>query len=143
MPTHPNPSNDPVPTDGAVVSDLDLLTLSYGEIAIALHVAGLPARWRQMSTRDLIDLALHGVAKIGLDEVLRIYAQSHRVLVLLSAPGKAPAAEVSQARNQLRQIWPSRRSRQNAIDAAWTIFHPIKPKSEVVAHNTGHRWITN
>jgi hypothetical protein len=90
---------------------------------------------RQLPTRALIDLALQGIAKIGLDEVLRIYTESRRALALLSISEKTSGPERPRARNQLQHIWPSRCSRQNATDAAWTIFHPGKPQTAV--HSSG------
>jgi hypothetical protein len=119
-------------------AEIDVLTLGCGQIAVALHIAGLPARWRQLPTHALIDLALTGIAKIGLDEVLRISAESHRIVAALYRSAKTPEADVSAARNQLQRIWPSDRRRQNATDAAWTIFHPTS--SQASARNSGQHW---
>ena len=86
-------------------ADIDLLGLSCGEIAVALQIAGLPARWRRMPTSGLIDLAMAGIATIGLDEVLRIHAESRRVRNAQATTG----TDTSRERAQLERIWPSAR----------------------------------
>jgi hypothetical protein len=112
------------PTDQAAVefAEVAMLTLCTDAIAVALHVGGLPRDWRSLTHRALADVALAGIRRIGIEEVLRLKNETTRLRDVLARA--KPDADVSWERTQFRRIWSSLKGRQEAVDAAYTVMRP-------------------
>jgi hypothetical protein len=105
-------------------AEMAMLTLNVNAIAVALQVGGLPRDWRSSTHQALIDLAIAGIRKVGIEEVVRLKSETAQLEDALMRPGRRPEVEVERARRRFRQIWSSHRRCQEAVDAAYTILHP-------------------
>jgi hypothetical protein len=114
----------PQPTGhhAARTASANLCGLSNGQLAVAIHAAGIPTNWRTLSTAQIRDMALAGIGQLSLAEVLRI-DREFRALAL-SLYGKLrhnQTADVSAERAVLLRLWSSLSQEQAAVDLAYRL----------------------
>jgi hypothetical protein len=96
--------------------------LNNGELAVAIHTAGFPARWRGLSVTQIADLALTGIARLGLPEIHRISRESRTLALAMCEKRRHDAtADISVELQELRRIWSSPRREQAAVDLAFRL----------------------
>lgn len=122
------PATDPAPRptlDRVAVTALLIDGMSNGERAVAIHAAGIPTKWRTLSVDQITNMALTGLARLGLPEIRAIDCYS-RELALRS--------ESAATRAELRRIWTSHRLHQAATDLAFHLrTHARRTTAEAVA----------
>ena len=91
-------------------SSVDLDGLTEGELAVAIHAAGIPANWRTLSVDQIKSLALAGIAWLGLDEIRRLNRETRALNLQPRTPANTKA---------LRRLWTSARLQQTATDLAF------------------------
>lgn len=106
------------PLDRIAVTALLLDDMTNGERAVAIHAAGIPANWRILPVDQITDLALTGIARLGLPTIRRIDGRSRELNL---SPQLSPSDEA-----ELRRIWTSERLHQAATDLAWRLSVDIR-----------------
>jgi hypothetical protein len=119
MATLANPTTD---------TPADLTGLTNGQLAVALHLGGLPTHYQHLTTADLIALVRAGIARVGLAEIRRLDTVSRQAVLAAFAhrnvnptnPGTAEWARVD-------RVWSSAAAQQRATGAAYTLRNLLKP----------------
>jgi hypothetical protein len=104
-------TNTPAPTTCDRPS-VDLDDLTNGELAVAIHAAGIPANWRTLSVDQVKDMALAGIARLGLDGIRRLDREARALNLQPRTPANVQAR---------RRIWGSGRMAQTATDLAFEV----------------------
>jgi hypothetical protein len=111
----------PAPAPATPVAAMPAIrTLSYGELAVAIHAAGIPRNYRALTVDQVWDLVARGVALLGLDEIKRRRLESQATtlrMLRLHDAGCDYASETA----ELDRLWTSGRLEGDAHNLAYRI----------------------
>lgn len=123
-PVRPLLSPQPRRASAAVVR-LDGLT--NGELAVAIHAAGIPAKAHALTADQLKALAVAGIARLGLAGVYRLDAESRAANVAYCDKTRYDrSADVRAELATTRRIWGSDRNEQTAVNLACRLLAAIR-----------------
>ena len=110
-----------------------LAALSNGELAVAIHAAGLPPGTAALSTDQIRALAVTGIALLGLAEARRINDESRLVNVAYCTKARDDAsADLRAEVTAHHRIWGTWRREQTATDLAYRLS-----SQQTIAHRLG------
>ncbi|GAB3819398.1 hypothetical protein [Micromonospora zhanjiangensis] len=100
--------------------------MSNGELAVAIHAAGIPARPNALTVSQIKALALAGIARLGLAEIRRVHEESRRSnLSYCEKTRRDAGADVDAEVATTRRIWGSFRKEQMATNLAYRLSRTI------------------
>jgi hypothetical protein len=112
------------------------VSLTYGEVAIAVHASDMPGTRRAAFGRDLAELVIQGVARLGMQEIRWRDTVSCAAVLALAAAQDAGVSAPPGACAAYDRLWPSRRRAQLAHDVAFHVLfanHVIAGTSALAA----------
>jgi hypothetical protein len=112
--------------DSMAAAGVDWTRLTYGQLAVALHLGGLPTTWQRMTTDQLCALASMVFATIGPDEVRRLDAISRQAVSdAFAAHDRDPYTKATAQWARVDAVWSSARAHQRATNAAYILRHHL------------------
>jgi hypothetical protein len=96
--------------------------LKSHELALAIHVGGMPVRWRDKTADEIRSYARRGITLIGVTGLRLLHAEIDRLDQTLHQARQDPSIDTTAEQAEWRRLWRSRRRRQSAVDAAWSTF---------------------
>lgn len=111
------PTPTPVPATGhAAPAPVRLDRLTYGQLAIAIHAAGIPAQANSLTVEQIKALAVAGIARLGLAEIYRINEQWR-------AANTVDCAATYRA--EIRRLWGSGKREDAAVSLGYRLERAI------------------
>ena len=97
--------------------------LSNGQLAVAIHAAGIPTNADALSIGEIEALAVTGLCQLGLAEAGRINDESRAANISYCAKTRCDrSAEVHAELAIINRIWGSRKREQQAVDLAYRLL---------------------
>ncbi|MFU8873424.1 hypothetical protein [Micromonospora sp. SL4-19] len=107
------PATTAVLTTGhASPAPVRLDALTYGELAVAVHAAGIPAKANSLTADEIKSLAVAGIARLGLAEIYRLNEQWR-------AANTADCDTTYHA--EIRRLWGSGKREQTAVTLGYRL----------------------
>ncbi|MEO3776312.1 hypothetical protein ABGB16_05550 [Micromonospora sp. B11E3] len=121
------PAATAVPTAGhSVPAPVRLDRLSYGELAVAIHAAGIPAKAASLTAEQIKALAVAGITRLGLAEIYRLDAESRQANgAYCDKTRYDDSADVRAEVATIRRIWGSGKQEQTAANLAYRLSRAI------------------
>ncbi|WP_328414276.1 hypothetical protein OG470_19630 [Micromonospora sp. NBC_00389] len=111
-------TNTPAPTTGyPMPTPIGLDRLNYGDLAIAIYAAGIPAKADALTVEQIKALAVAGIAHLGVAEIYRINEQWRTV-------NRADCDKVY--RDGIRRLWGSARREDTAVGLGYRLKRAIE-----------------
>ncbi|WDZ82410.1 hypothetical protein [Micromonospora cathayae] len=124
--SHPNVSAHASAGPHLAPPAVPLGTLPYGELAVAISAAGIPANPNELTVDQLKALATAGIIRLGLAEIHRRHEESRAANTSYCAKTRVDAsADVSVEVTTIRRIWGSGRREQTAVNLGWRLGHTL------------------
>ncbi|MEV4202263.1 hypothetical protein [Micromonospora globbae] len=99
------------------VGPMRLDWLTYGELAIAIHAAGIPAKANSLTVDQIKALAVAGIARLGLTEIYRINEQWRA----------ANTVDCDTTyHGEIRRLWGSHKREETAVTLGYRLECAIK-----------------
>ncbi|MGW0501812.1 hypothetical protein [Micromonospora sp. NPDC003241] len=97
--------------------------LSNGQLAVAIHAAGIPTDVNALSISQIRELAVTGIRRLGRTEVRRINDETRAANTSYCAKIRRDAsADIRAELATINRIWGSRRREQRAVDLAYRLL---------------------
>lgn len=115
------------PTPAQVAPSLVRLgCLTNGELAVAIHSAGVATRANTLTVAEVRALAIAGIARLGVAEVRRISEEARLAnAAYCDKTRHDDFADVSKEEATVRRVWGSRRKEQTAVNLASRLLAAI------------------
>ncbi|WP_341718331.1 hypothetical protein QQG74_00505 [Micromonospora sp. FIMYZ51] len=97
--------------------------LSNGQVAVAIHAAGLPANAAALTVAEIEGMAITGLCQLGLAEARRINDESRKVNTAYCAKTRHNRlVDVRTEIATINRLWGSRKQEQQAVDLAYRLL---------------------
>jgi hypothetical protein len=117
------PAHIAAPVNPLSLTAARLARLSNGQLAVAIHAAGIPPDVTTLSIDAIKALAMTGIRRLGRTEVRRINDETRAANTSYCAKIRRDAsADVRVELATINRIWGSRRREQRAVDLAYRLL---------------------
>ncbi|QKW11403.1 hypothetical protein [Verrucosispora sp. NA02020] len=117
------PAHIAAPVNPLSLTAARLARLSNGQLAVAIHAAGIPTDVNVLSISQIRELAVTGIRRLGRTEVRRINDETRAANTSYCAKiRRDPTADVHAELATINRIWGSRRREQRAVDLAYRLL---------------------